>query len=437
MRTLRIRKFTVLSLALILSLPWLFFVGAHLIEAKTLRFGPSESQQKNLSGTMRYIEVNTENWANPAWQNRLRSRLAHTNIGAAILSSTDKEIFRSARAQALRSTHEFSVVQDGKLVGRVILYLPNSNRVLMAATFAGLLLAFIIVGFEMRKTILRPLERLSQGARQIAKGDLDVQLPASRITEIADVREGFHVMVEGLKASFKKQAELENERRFVIGAVAHDLRTPLFALRGYLEGLEKGVADSPEKMAKYLAVCKEKSEQLDRLVEDLFTFTKTEYLETELNKSTIDLAHILRKTIDSLTPLARDKRLSITANLLSDDCLIMGDAHLLERAMTNLLDNAIRHTPANGNVFIHCERKGARVTFAVRDTGPGFTVEELQHVFEPLYRGEISRNRSTGGAGLGLTISQRIIRRHGGELTAGNHSDGGALLTGWMPVANA
>jgi signal transduction histidine kinase len=96
--------------------------------------------------------------------------------------------------------------------------------------------------------------------------------------------------------------------------------------------------------------------------------------------------------------------------------------------------NAVRYTPSYGKILVRCYKDGRKVKFIIQDTGPGFSSEELQRVFEPLYRGEVSRNRSTGGAGLGLTISQRIIRRHGGELAVGNHSDGGALLTGWIPA---
>jgi signal transduction histidine kinase len=241
--------------------------------------------------------------------------------------------------------------------------------------------------------------------------------------------------VNGLQQSYQKQAELEKERRFVIAAVAHDLRTPLFALRGYLDGLEQGIAQTPEKIAKYVAVCKEKSVQLDRLVEDLFTFTKMEYLETQLNDKTVDLKLILQKSIDSLNPPARQKDILIS-NHSAGNCIVKGDTHLLERAMNNLLDNAVRHTPSHGEIIVQCCQDGRKVKFAVRDTGPGFNSEELERVFEPLYRGEASRNRSTGGSGLGLTISQRIIRRHGGELAVDNHSGGGALLTGWMPAAD-
>lgn len=212
-------------------------------------------------------------------------------------------------------------------------------------------------------------------------------MPRSRITEIAEVRDGFEAMVNGLQQSYRKQVELEEERRFVIAAVAHDLRTPLFALRGYLDGLEQGIAESPEKMAKYLAVCKEKSAQLDRLVEDLFTFTKMEYLEAELNNNSVDFKLILQKAVDSLSPLARQKRISIS-NHATDDLLISGDAHLLERAINNLLDNAVRHTPNGGEIVVQSYQEGDKVKFTIRDTGPGFSSEDLERVFEPLYRGK-------------------------------------------------
>ncbi|MFD1395849.1 sensor histidine kinase [Kroppenstedtia eburnea] len=440
MKTIRIRTFTMLCFFFILSLPCIFLVTAHFMETKTLSFAKSQPQdetlQRQLSETIHLIETNPDKWKDPNWQNQLHTRLQKAQMGVAIRSASDQEIFQSdpERRGALSSTEQFSVIEDGHLLGRVILYLPKSNTVQWISSFAGLLLAFFVVGVEMRRFLLKPLEKMSFAARQIASGDWDVQYPSSRITEIAEVRDGFEVMVKGLQKSHRKQAELEEERRFVIAAVAHDLRTPLFALRGYLDGLEQGIAQTPEKTTKYLTVCKEKTAQLDRLVEDLFTFTKMEYLETKLNNKTVDLQLILRKSIDSLSPPARQKHISIS-NHFADDCIISGDTHLLERAINNLLDNAVRHTPTEGEIVVQCYKDGDKVKFTIRDTGPGFSSEELQRVFEPLYRGEVSRSRSTGGSGLGLTISQRIIRRHGGELSIRNHSEGGALLTGWIPAA--
>ncbi|WP_429311131.1 sensor histidine kinase [Paenibacillus mucilaginosus] len=313
---------------------------------------------------------------------------------------------------------------------------PASYVVSHIAAFAGLLLASMIIGLRIRRYLLDPLEKLCAAARQIASGDLDIELPQSAVREIAEVRDGFEFMVKGLQSSNLKQAALEKERRFVIAAVAHDLRTPLFALRGYLDGLEQGIARTPDQVSKYVAVCKEKSAQLDRLVEDLFTFTRMDYQVNELSKDKCNFYEIVQKSIDSLEPQAQQKQITIHAGFQFEpgQSLIRADAHLLERAISNVLDNAVRHTPAHGQVIIECRREKDRVAFTIHDSGPGFTPEELNRIFEPLYRGEQSRSRATGGAGLGLTISQRIIHQHGGELAASNHSDGGAILSGWIPL---
>lgn len=313
----------------------------------------------------------------------------------------------------------------------------NTKLTQIIAVITGLLLSFLIVAYAMRRYILIPLEKMSASVRQIAEGDLDIQLPSSKISEIAEVHDGFHVMVDSLKKSFKKQVELEDERRFVIAAVAHDLQTPLFALRGYLEGLEQGIADSPEKQAKYLQVCKEKSAQLDRLVEDLFTFTKTELLEIELKENMVDLSIVVQNSIDNVSLLAQQKHISIIIHQFGKECVVLGDSHLLERSINNLLDNAVRHTPCHGKILVECYKSDNNATFTIKDTGEGFSSDELQRVFEPLYRGEASRNRLTGGVGLGMTISKRIITKHKGDLVAGNHSDGGAILSGWLPLANS
>jgi signal transduction histidine kinase len=281
-------------------------------------------------------------------------------------------------------------------------------------------------------SVVKPLVAMSKAARRIAKGDLEIYLPVSRVTEIADVRAGFEVMVAGLNESFQNQARLEEERRFFIGSVAHDLRTPLFALRGYLEGLEMGIASSPEKVAKYVAICKEKTEQLNRLVADLFSFTKLEYMEQTVCLEKVDTSLILEKSIDSLKPLAEEKGISIAYRSPSEKEEDSVDPHLLERAINNILENALRYTPPGGEISVIFRKEHGKKVIEITDTGPGFSPEDLHRVFHPLYRGESSRNRDTGGAGLGLAIAKRIFQAHGGNLTALNRSNGGAVLVGWI-----
>lgn len=438
MRTLRIRKLMLLFLLFVLLLPWLLFLTAHYIETGTLRFTvaplPNEEQQRQQSGIIGQIEANMDRWSVPEWQAQLKDLLDDARMNVSLFSSSGEEMYRSDtdRIKRFSSVERYTLMEDGQLTGRVELYLPKANQLQVLSIFTGFLLALFIISMEMRRYLIKPLEKLSASVRLLASGDRNVPIPASRITEIADVRDAFDEMVQGLQTSHLIQTKLEEERRFVIAAMAHDLRTPLFALRGYLDGLELGIAQSPEKTAKYVAVCKEKASQLHRLVEDLFTFAKMDYGEAVLVEEIVQLRTVLLKSVDSVEPLARQKSIRISMHSAAAS-IVLGDAHLLERAFSNLLDNAVRYTPDYGEISVECSNVNEQIRFAIRDTGPGFAEEELNRVFEPLFRGEMSRNRSTGGSGLGMTISERIIRRHGGELIADNDSRGGALLSGWLP----
>lgn len=439
MGTLRIRTFLLLCLCFFLMLPWTFYLAVYAMENQTIRFATSRTFNETITSRINemiaVIDANTDRWGQPDWQNELQAKLRQSELDAVLMSASGEKLFKSSAENggAFKSAERYSIIKDGVIAGTVVLYVPKASALPVHALVAGILLALFVIAMQMRRLLLKPLEGLSAAARQVAAGDDEVRLPATRITEIAEVRDGFDVMLKGLRQSGLKQAELEEERRFVIAALAHDLRTPLFALRGYLDGLEQGIARTPEKMSQYLSVCKDKSAQLDRLVEELFAYAKLEYVEPETAGVSVDIATILRKSIDSVNPQIHRKRISIT-DRLAGECFISGDADLLERAFNNLLDNAVRHTPEGGEISIHCYCGKGRTHFAIRDTGQGFSPDELQRVFEPLYRGEDSRNRSTGGTGLGLTISQRIIRKHGGELAVSNYLEGGALLTGWLPA---
>ncbi|PAE19552.1 two-component sensor histidine kinase [Bacillus sp. 7504-2] len=438
MKTIRIRKFTVLCFALILTLPWLFYVVAHFLVTSTFTFRIDDTQLEQIEAAVSMIEENVDMWTVPSWQEQLREQVEGSQLDVSIWSGAGQLVFHTGteRERAFLRTEQLSILDEGEVLGRVVISQTDSRTMQIIAAFVGLLTAFMLVGVLLRKYILKPLESMSKGSRQIAEGDLDIQLPTSRIAEISEVHEGFNVMVRGLKDSFQKQMELEDERRFMIAALAHDLRTPLFALRGYLDGLESGIADTEEKRARYLAVCKEKSAQLDQLVEELFAFSKSEYHDEKLNKKELDFNQLLQRVINSVVLQAQNKSISFDLSHLEEACFVKGDAHLLERALNNLLDNAVRYSPMYGKIVVTCEKDNDNLIFKIQDTGEGFTSEDLARVFEPLYRGEASRNRATGGTGLGLAIARRILRQHGGDLVAANHESGGAIITGWLPLNN-
>jgi signal transduction histidine kinase len=320
-------------------------------------------------------------------------------------------------------------------LGTVELFMPVRNNPLAPASAAlALVLALLFVGWQIGRGVVRPLEALSRAARQIAEGHLDFALPGSQVTEVAQVRAAFEVMRDGLKESIAQQAALEEERRLFIGAIAHDLRTPLFILRAHLRGLQKGIAATPEKVREYVDECVGRADALERLVADLFAFTRLEYLEQEPERAPLELGALLRGSVEGMQPLAAARGITLALDMPTEPGALLGDSRLLARAVDNLLDNALHHTPEGGRIQVRCGREDDTLVFAVADTGPGIAAHDLPHLFTPLYRGEASRNRQTGGAGLGLAIARRILRAHGGELTAANGATGGAEFTATLPA---
>ncbi len=440
MRTLGIRRWMVVGMVSFLLFPVLAYTVTNAIDhAVVQRSVPGES---TLDGEVRNIAGGASHWRDPQWQGSLRDSLNTLGVGAILRDPTGAEIFRVGTVDSgghppwwSAVSRQATVLDSGQEVGSIELSAPQRDDGLArtAATIA-LVLAIVHAGWRIRRSVVWPLEAMGRAARRIAGGDLDFTLPTSSVREVADVRDAFETMGEGLRDSIERQAELEEERRFFIGAIAHDLRTPLFALRGSLVGLAQGLADSPEKAARYVAVCRQKADQLDRLVEDLFAYTKAEYLAQTIRRERLDFGVLMDEAIDGFRPEAREKGVTITRAAPDDSAMTQGDAHLLERAMENLLDNALRHTPPGGEIVVRWRAESERLIVTVADTGPGIAARDLPHLFDPLYRGEASRNRETGGAGLGLAIARRILRAHGGDLTAANRETGGAEFTGWLPL---
>ncbi|HEU5328613.1 MAG TPA: HAMP domain-containing sensor histidine kinase [Thermomicrobiales bacterium] len=384
-------------------------------------------------------------WDDPAWQAATRAQFAPLGVDF-VLYENGREVYRST-ADPLAGTGAYQARNARRLV------LPGTNPARTADIYTGtrqggpgafwlvplvgfgtLLVTLATLAWLLGRMVLRPLAATSRAARQIAVGNLDVAVPSSGVREVAEVGAAFDAMSAGLREALQAQAALEQERRFFIGAVVHDLRTPLFSLRGHLDGLEQGLADTPAKRARYIAVARDKAAALERLVTDLFDYTRLEYLDQTPNDQPVDLAALLRRQVESLQPLAEAKDVRLVLDSRDEPCVVDGDSHLLTRAVENLLDNAVRYTPGGGNVWAACRAGPDAVTLTIADTGPGIPAQDLPHLFNPLYRGETSRNRRTGGAGLGLAIARRILLAHGGDLTARNRAEGGAIFTGTLPL---
>lgn len=317
------------------------------------------------------------------------------------------------------------LIWPGENPGQVFNTHPAMMVLPIIMQFSVPVLAVIFAGWA----VLKPLRAMSAAAGKVGKHDLDFTLPSSRVREVNEALTAFTAMSEELRTALARQAELEQERQFYISAIAHDLNSPIFALRGYLEGLESGIAATPERAHRYIQVCQAKVSELEQLTADLSAYTQVERLEQTMRREPFDLSALLRNAVDGIQPQASAKGLTVALAPSAPACECVGDPRLLLRAITNLLENAVRYTPAGGEISVAWGADDGQWRLTITDTGPGIAPEDLPHLFAPFYRGEASRNRATGGAGLGLAIAQRIIRAHGGALTAANGPHGGAVFT--------
>jgi signal transduction histidine kinase len=226
-------------------------------------------------------------------------------------------------------------------------------------------------------------------------------------------------MAAGLRGALAEQHAAEMQRRFLLSAIAHDLRTPLFTLRGSLEAIEHGIGD-----ADHLRRARDKATLLDRLVGDLFTFSRLEYAEPELAHDPLDPIALAHEAADTVDP-----RIRVVSEAAPP--ALNGDHPALLRVLVNLLDNAVRH--ARSDVELRVRAEGEDVLFEVQDDGRGIAPDDLPQLFEPLFRADRTRNSATGGAGLGLAIVQRLTAAHGGTVHAENRSEGGALFVVRIP----
>lgn len=421
-----------------------------------------QGSSDEVQAVFREVESQSDKWLDPQWRAEMAKKLAPLQLQVS-LRDNESNLYVDIPATnpaewpevglppftirkigpVMIPERETAVYRDGRSAGvarwnRVIpadLASHHFNAVLDAVlppTIVGLILFTIWLAIHLaHRAVLRPLSVLSVASRQIKEGDLEFTVPSSPITEVNEFARAYEQMRQGLKESITQQATMEQQRRMFIAALAHDLRTPLTSVRGYLEGLRDGVARTPDKVEKYVAVALEKTESLERLIESLFAFAKTEYLEQLPQRERLELGGLLHTAAEAMLPRARTKQVSIRVDGSLEPCWLEGDRLMLSRVVDNLLDNAIRHTPANGSVTVGWNPGPDQATFWIHDSGPGIPAEDRPHIFDPLYRGDKARGTRTGGAGLGLAIAKRLIEAHGGSISATN--EGGARFTINLP----
>jgi two-component system, OmpR family, sensor histidine kinase BaeS len=318
----------------------------------------------------------------------------------------------------------------GQVTDEVALHLDEAFSTTLWLAFSigvsAAVVAALVISWLLASRIARPVEDLSHAAERIAEGHLDARAPLPPANdELADLTGAFNEMATSLEHT-------EDRRARLLSDVAHELRTPLSTVEGYLEGLEDGVVE-PDAAA--WGTLRDASQRLRRLVDDLALVSRAEEGRLELDLVAVDVADLVERAVRAGDLHAREAGVRMRVEGTGEALRVRGDEARLRQVLANLLDNAIRHTPAGGDVTVTSGPARGGVAVEVVDTGSGIAPDDLPHVFERFYRADPAR-AAGAGSGIGLTISRAIAHAHGGELTAAHADHGrGARFTLWLPGA--
>jgi len=280
------------------------------------------------------------------------------------------------------------------------------------------LLSTLIVGLSLFFLLTRPLRALGEAVRAFEKGDRGRRVDVRGRDELAGLGRSFNEMAATIEADMHKLREAERMRKELIANISHDLRSPLASIQGYLETiLLKDEHLTPAERRHFLDISLKNTASLQRLVEELFELVKLDTRQVQLKREAFQVAELAQDAVLKLKPGAEAAGVSLSVECPGDLPLVTGDIGLVERVLTNLIENALRYTPPGGSVRVGLLPHGDSVEVSVADTGSGIHPEDLPHIFDRFYRADRSRDRSRGGAGLGLAIARQIVEMHGSALS--------------------
>jgi signal transduction histidine kinase len=313
--------------------------------------------------------------------------------------------------------------------------LPDLNKSALQLTYntiggnfirGGLLAGAIaiLLAFLLSRRILSPVKALTTATRQFGKGDFSQRVDYKGKGELGELANSFNSMADSLENT-------QRLRRNMVADVAHELRTPLSNLKGYLEAISDGIVQPDEATIHSL---NEEAASLSHLVEDLQELSLSDAGELKMTLQPEDISRLVRETVNAINHKASAKGQSLVTDLPGAISPINIDAHRIKQVLYNLLDNAIAHTPKDGRINVTACEHDKMVYVSVADTGEGIPAEDLPMIFERFYRVDKSRTRATGGSGLGLTITKRLIEAHGGTIKVESKPGQGSTFTFSLPV---
>lgn len=302
--------------------------------------------------------------------------------------------------------------------------------------FIGIILLLsLAIGFFIFRKLTRRLEVMKKTVKDFERGELNKRIPLKSNDEITDLSRCFNNMADTVVESMNEIKKSDMLRRELVANVSHDLRNPLSSIQGYLETIQmKGDDLSKEELKSYFDTVLSNTKKLNRMINDLFDLSKLDAENVTPKLEYISMAELVQDLVQQFKPIADQKNITIrTIYPENPHKKIHVDIGLLDRALSNLIDNAIRHTPKDGTVTIQISKEGSDISLEISDSGRGIPDSDIPHVFDRFYQVDKSRSNSSG-AGLGLSIAKKILELHGANITVQSLMNQGTTFKITMPV---
>lgn len=373
------------------------------------------------------------------WHAALVMLVLLTIVGGIALAMAHFAATRRARTGPLRRQFALAVaIATGSILSAIALAVAfmfvSHHDALMVSVIAVAIGAVAIRAAELlARGVLRDVETVRDALVEVGLGRRDSRIVTGSQDELAELATAATVMVEQLAAEEQRRDAADRARRELVAAASHDLRTPLASLRLLVEAIEEGVIDDEARL-RYLAEMRTHTTALSSLIDDLFELARLDAGDIEWSMHRVELRELVGETVGAMRAEGAARKVRVIAEIPPALAPAHANPEKLQRVLFNLIQNAIRHTPADGSVTVRAEPSGSLITVEVADTGLGVPASDRGRIFEPFHRAAAETIRASEGAGLGLAISRAIVEAHGGTIWLDEAQRGTRVLF-TLPVA--
>ena len=293
-----------------------------------------------------------------------------------------------------------------------------------------LIFTSVSIGLWIYRSVAAPLVKLRKATQNIKEGNLDFVLEVDGTDEFAELCRDFEEMRRRLKESAEEKVLLDKENKELISNISHDLKTPITAVKGYVEGIMDGVADTPEKMDRYVRTIYNKTNEMDHLINELTFYSKIDTNRIPYTFSKLNVDDYFSDCAEEVGLELETRGIQLYyANYVEKDVLVIADGEQIRRVIHNIISNAIKYMDKpKGVIQIRVKDVGDFIQVEIEDNGKGIASKDLTYIFERFYRTDVSRNSSKGGSGIGLSIVRKILEDHGGKVWATSREGIGTIM---------